>query len=153
MAKWAWSPRREIHASDSSAPSSISDLFNTRDKLPLLSRVSLSLVLSKAMMFRLVLVLLLAASSLAQTAEGYRQQAIKLSQKKAWDEAIANYRQAIALDPNDALTHYNLGLALKYKGNAPQAIEEFQAALRIKPKWGDAHYALGAAFYDLNDSA
>src|SRR5690242_2271661 len=97
------------------------------------------------MMSRLLLVLLLAVPSVAQTAESYRQQAIKLSQKKSWDEAIANYRQAIALDPNDSLTHYNLGLALKYKGNTAQAVEEFQTALQLKPKWDEAHYGLGAA--------
>ena len=103
------------------------------------------------MMFRLALVLLLAAPSLAQTAESYRQRAIELSRKKSWDEAIANYQQAIALNPNDASTHYNFALALKYKGDSQQAVQEFQAALRLKPKWSDAHYGLGATWYDLQD--
>ena len=80
------------------------------------------------MMLRLFLVLLLAAPSLAQTAESYRQRAIELSRKKSWDEAIANYQQAIALNPNDASTHYNFALALKYKGDSQQAVQEFQAA-------------------------
>ena len=92
-------------------------------------------------------------SCLAQTADNYRQRAIEFSRKKSWDEAIANYQHAIGLNPNDASTHYNFALALKYKGDAQRAVQEFQAALRLKPTWGDAHYALGATLYDLQDLA
>src|ERR1022692_3355768 len=95
-----------------------------------------------------VLLLILGASCFAQTAETYRRQAVVDSRQKSWDQAIANYRKALELDPNDALTHYNLALALKYKGDAQQAVEEFEATLRLKPKWGDAHYGLGATWYD-----
>ncbi len=99
----------------------------------------------------LLLLCTFAAPCFAQTAEGYRQQAIEESRQKSWDQAIANYRKALELDPKDALTHYNLALALKYKGEAKQAVDEFEAALRLKPKWADAQYALGAAWYDLHD--
>src|SRR5580698_6532 len=100
---------------------------------------------------RLFLLCIFAVSCLAQTAESYRQQAIVDSRQKSWDQAIANYRKALELEPNDGLTHYNLALALKYKGDAQQAVEEFEATVRLKPKWGDAHYGLGATWYDLND--
>ncbi len=73
--------------------------------------------------------------------------------RNPWDEAIANYRKALELEPNDASTHYNLALTLKYKGEAKQAVEEFETALRLKPKWADAHYGLGATRYDLGDQA
>jgi tetratricopeptide (TPR) repeat protein len=53
----------------------------------------------------------------AQTAETYRKQALDYSKAKSWDQAIANYREALKLEPNDALTHYNLALALKYSGS------------------------------------
>ena len=89
----------------------------------------------------------------AQTAAQYRQKAIELSQAKSWDEAIASYRKALDLEPNDPDTHYNLALALKYKGDTKQAAEEFEAALRLKPKWADAHYGLGATLYDLGEQA
>ena len=72
-------------------------------------------------------------------------------QQKSWDQAIASYRKALALDPNDPSTHYNLALTLKYSGAARQSAEEFEAALRLKPDWADAHYGLGAAWYDLHD--
>jgi tetratricopeptide (TPR) repeat protein len=67
------------------------------------------------MMFWLLAVLLFTAPSPAQTAASYAQQAVKLSQKKSWDQAIANYKKALALEPNDPLTHYNLALTLKKK--------------------------------------
>src|SRR2546430_1927462 len=91
--------------------------------------------------------------SAAQSAAQYRQKAIELSQAKSWDDAIASYRKALALESADPDTHYNLALALKYKGDAKQAAEEFEAAALLKPKWADAHYGLGATRYDLHDLA
>ena len=72
---------------------------------------------------------------------------------KSWDDAIAAYRKALDLDPNDALTHYDLALALNYKGDTKQAVEEFQSAIQLKPAWGQAHYGLGVALYALHDQA
>jgi len=101
----------------------------------------------------LMVSLLYSAAASAQTAESYRQEALQLSRAKSWDQAAATYRKALALEPDDAATHYNLALALKYGGNSRQAAEEFDAALRLRPKWADAHYGLGAARYDLQDQA
>src|ERR1700732_574467 len=115
--------------------------------------VNSTLVGRGLMVFLLILGLLFSAPSFAQTAESFRQRAIELSRTKSWDEAISSYRKALALEPNDASTHYNLALTLKYKGDAKQAAEEFEAALQLKPKWADAHYGLGATWYDLRDQA
>ena len=30
-------------------------------------------------------------------------------------------------------------------------LKAFQAALRLKPSWADAHYGLGATYYDLKN--
>src|SRR5215469_11335098 len=84
---------------------------------------------------------------LAQTAQQYREKAASLARTRSWDEAIADYRKALALEPNDALSHYNLALALKYHGDTKQAVEEFETALRLKPNWADAHFGLGATLY------
>src|SRR4029077_8571990 len=101
----------------------------------------------------LLLVLSFSPASFAQTAESYSQQSNELSRNKAWDQAISIYRKALALDHNDPDTHYNLALTLKYKGDTKQAVEEFEATLRLKPKWADAHYGLGATWFDLNNQA
>ena len=69
----------------------------------------------------------------AEAATDYRNQALAHAQKKEWDQAIALYRKALALEPQDADTHYNLALALKYKGDSGAAILEFTEALKIRP--------------------
>ncbi|HVI78022.1 MAG TPA: tetratricopeptide repeat protein, partial [Candidatus Acidoferrum sp.] len=84
----------------------------------------------------------------AQTADAYRNRATELSRTKSWDEAIANFRKAIELEPDDSTTHYNLGLALKYKGDTPEALKELQMAIKLRPKWAEAHQALGSLLYD-----
>ena len=71
----------------------------------------------------------------AQTAESYRQEAIELSQKKSWDKPLSNTTSRWISHPTIPLTHYNLALTLKYKGDARPAIEEFESALRLKPNW------------------
>jgi len=38
-----------------------------------------------------------------------------------------NYQKALELEPNDSDTHYNLALALKYKGEPQQSADEFEA--------------------------
>src|ERR1700686_647660 len=98
-----------------------------------------------------LLVLLYPAGTTAQTAARYRKRATELSRAKSWDDAIANYRNALALEPNDTVTHYDLALALKYNGETREALKEFEAAVELRPKWADAHYGLGAVWYDLQD--
>ena len=93
------------------------------------------------------------ARVLGQTAQAYRQQANAFAQSKSWDEAIAAYRKVLGLEPNDAVAHYDLALALKYKGETKQAAEEFESAVRLKPGWCEAHFGLGATLYEVQDQA
>src|SRR5438270_12593992 len=94
---------------------------------------------------------LFAPRGTAQSAESYRQRAAELSRAKSWDDAITNYRKALELEPNHAITHYNLTWALKYKGEPRESLKEFQAALKLRAKWAEAHYGIGAVWYDLQD--
>src|SRR5580700_4750067 len=52
------------------------------------------------------------------------------------DEAIKQFRQALAIYPNFPEADSNLGLALDAKGNDDEAIADFNKALALKP--GDA---------------
>jgi len=108
--------------------------------------------LSTPLLFAVYLLLLLHSStSTAQTAAEYRKRASQLAQSKSWDDAIANYRHALTLDPKDAITHYDLGLALQHKGEQKEALKEFEAAADLKPKWAEAHYGLGAIWYEMQN--
>lgn len=59
-------------------------------------------------------------------------------------EALA--RHSIANDPNDFESHYNLGAVLQSRGKLGEAIEQYNAALRIRPQDATVNNALGAAF-------
>ena len=109
--------------------------------------------LAASLLCALCLFLLYSSESTAQTAAEYRKRATELAQSKSWDDAIATYRKALTLDPKDALTHYDLALALKYKGDNREALKEFGAAAELRPKWAEAHYGVGAIWYELQNQA
>jgi tetratricopeptide (TPR) repeat protein len=61
------------------------------------------------------------------------------------DEAIAEYREAIHLEPMYLLAHNDLGKALSDQGRLDEAIAELREALRINKDYATAHYNLGNA--------
>ena len=61
--------------------------------------------------------------------------------------AAAYYRQAIALDPQFADAHYNLGNALRLMNQVPVAEASYREAIRIRPDHDKARVNLGVALY------
>lgn len=59
------------------------------------------------------------------------------------DDAAAEYRIAILLDPDYVSAHVGLGVVLAKFHKADAAIEEFRAALRLDPQSAEAHLGLG----------
>ena len=60
-----------------------------------------------------------------------------------WDAAIAEYEQAVRLDPENAWCHNRLGFALAWKGGRDdEAIAQFREAIRLDPNIGWSHYYL-----------
>ena len=63
-----------------------------------------------------------------------------------WDEAIAEYEQAVRLDPENAWCHNRLGFTLAWKGGRDEeAIAQFREAIRIDANHGWSHYFLAIA--------
>jgi len=60
-------------------------------------------------------------------------------------EAIAQYEQALRIDPNYHETYYNLGVVLQDQGKVLEAIAYYERALQIEPKYPEAHNNLGNA--------
>jgi tetratricopeptide (TPR) repeat protein len=65
------------------------------------------------------------------------------------DEAIAAYRESLAINPSYEEAMNNLGHALAEKGLAREAVGYYRAALRTKPGLIEAHNNLGNALSDL----
>jgi tetratricopeptide (TPR) repeat protein len=59
------------------------------------------------------------------------------------DEAIANYRRVIQIEPDNLQAHVNLGNALDAAGRLDEAAGEFRTAVRINPRSYMPHYNLG----------
>lgn len=65
--------------------------------------------------------------------------------------AIENFIQAIRLDPNNAKTYSNLGLARANLGDQIGAISEFSQALHLNPELSTAYYNRGFIRSKLQD--
>jgi tetratricopeptide (TPR) repeat protein len=76
----------------------------------------------------------------------YNNRGINLYAMGRIDEAVEDYRRAIALYPMYSKGHYNLGLAYYEKGFPDLAIEEYQTSLRQDPRNINAHLNLGVAY-------
>ena len=66
------------------------------------------------------------------------------------DDAAVQYRQVLALTPDDALAHSNLGTALSALGRPAEAVGHYERALALAPDDADSHSNLGNALVALN---
>ena len=60
-----------------------------------------------------------------------------------FDDAIESYKQVLKIKPDYAEAYYNMGVALKSKGNPEAAIDSYKQALKIKPNYAEAHNNMG----------
>ncbi|MDI6740127.1 MAG: tetratricopeptide repeat protein [Candidatus Edwardsbacteria bacterium] len=67
--------------------------------------------------------------------------------------ALDIFTQAIALNPNDALSYLSRGIALSSMGNNQQAVEDFNAALSLNPNDPAVYHNRGIAFSASGDYA
>jgi tetratricopeptide (TPR) repeat protein len=73
-----------------------------------------------------------------------------LVENKQLDEAIAECRKAVELEPKLARAHCNLGAALLLKNQLDEAIAECRKAVELEPKDALAHYRLGLVLTEMN---
>jgi tetratricopeptide (TPR) repeat protein len=72
-----------------------------------------------------------------------------------WRNNIALYEHAIEVTADNHVAHNNLGVVLRDQGRTAEAIEHWEAAVRIWPRYIDAVVNLGAGLVDQgrNDEA
>ncbi len=68
-----------------------------------------------------------------------------------FDDAIEEYRRALAIDSSLAETHLNLGGVLQVTGRRDEAIRCYQRALAINPGLGEPHYNLGNLYTEVDN--
>ncbi|MBI2189001.1 MAG: tetratricopeptide repeat protein [Acidobacteria bacterium] len=68
---------------------------------------------------------------------------LALAERGALDQAIAEFRRALDLDPNDAPGHWHLGAALAELGVPAEATTHLLRAVELDPRNGQAHGDLG----------
>ncbi len=92
-------------------------------------------------------------------ASAYSWRGSAYDNKDDYDRAIADYDQAIRLDPNEASLYFNRGVAHENKeplsdereGYYARAIADYDQAIRLDPKFAPAYYRRGSAFWNMGD--
>jgi len=78
-----------------------------------------------------------------QNASDYNAQGFDKFTKGDVDGAIADFNQAIALDPKLAEAYNRRGNANRAKGNTDAAIADYQQAITVDPNYANPHNGLG----------
>jgi lipoprotein NlpI len=86
----------------------------------------------------------LSAEDLATT---HYNRALEWRAKREDDKALADYGEAIRINPRYAVAYNNRGNIYRANGEYDRAIADFDAALRINPKYAFAHNNLGMALF------
>jgi tetratricopeptide (TPR) repeat protein len=85
------------------------------------------------------------------SAVDYVNQGMKWDKKGEYDQAIAQYDQAIRLDPAYALAYKNRGLAWYEKQQYDRAIADYDQAIRFDPNYALAYNSRGIAWDEKQD--
>jgi len=67
------------------------------------------------------------------------------AQVATWKDSETLFRHALAVTENNFMAHNNLGTELSRQGRVPEAIEQLEQALRIRPGFAEVHVNLGTA--------
>lgn len=87
-----------------------------------------------------------ADSPLRDEAVSYRLQGYQAQSKGSWEEAIAHYQKAIALDPTYPTPHNDLGVIYEQQGRLDEAEREYRRALELDPNYLSGHSNLALLY-------
>ena len=89
--------------------------------------------------------------AIAQKAANFSNQGSLKVQKGDVPGAIANFTQALVLNPNIPQAYLGLGIATSIQGNKQQAIYNYDRALQFNPNLAEAYFGRGQAYYELGN--
>jgi tetratricopeptide (TPR) repeat protein len=71
--------------------------------------------------------------------------------KRDFDRALADFNEAIRLDPKNAVAFRNRGLAVQNKGDLDRAVADFSEAIKLDPKHAGTYHFRGAILLAKGD--
>ncbi|NJP19470.1 MAG: tetratricopeptide repeat protein, partial [Hydrococcus sp. CRU_1_1] len=66
-------------------------------------------------------------------------------------DLLADYNQALKLNPNDATAYYNRGLLYANQQKWELALADYNQALQLNPNYANAYYNRGIVRYQMGD--
>jgi tetratricopeptide (TPR) repeat protein len=87
----------------------------------------------------------------APTADDFLIKGNEKASNKDYRVAMADYTQALKINPNDAKAYINRGNARDELGDKQGAITDYTQALKINPNYADAYYNRGIVRSELGD--
>ncbi len=121
------------------------------DSLPLVGRVREGAMQHQIVLFLLGMLLLSIPLVYAQTAVDYVQKGNTYYEQGKYDQAIADYTEAIDINPHFAKAYDNRGAAYAQKGNLSGAISDFTMAIANNPNDAEAYNNRGRAYAKLGN--
>lgn len=100
----------------------------------------------KFIFFLSLVLILLPSPAISETAADWRNKANALSDGRKYTDplkAIEYLNSAIKLEPNNAETYYNRGVAYDNLGQYKQAVKDYHQAILFKPDYAEAFYNRG----------
>lgn len=82
----------------------------------------------------------------AAEARTFYNQGIAFTKSRRYSEAADAFRHAVALNPDFAEAHHELGYALFRLKKYDESIATLEKAIRLRPKSGDSYHVLGLAY-------
>ncbi len=85
-------------------------------------------------------------------AQALYKQGQELAKQGKQQAAIANYTEAVKLNPKNASIYYQRGNSYYSQRAYEKAIKDYTAAIKIKANYNDAYYQRGLIYYELDNN-